>query len=313
MKRNRFWKRLAWSAGALFLFLNLFCAWHAWKFTHFTNTTAARTNPNRLSAFGKLKTLVVGVDNPRPVNRSVPPVPYETITLQSDFPLEAWLIRTPKAKGTVVLFHGYSGHKSSMTDRAMILREMGFNTLLVDFRGSGGSGGNYTTVGFQESRDVKAAYDYLRRSGERNIWLLGTSLGAAAVLKAVKDGGVQPKGLILEAPFATLYEATCARFRAVGAPEVPLAALVVFWGGTLHGFWGFGHRPAEDARSVKIPALVVYGEKDERVERWEIDAVFGNLDGKKKLVIFPESGHVNFLSRNRPEWTAALREFIKEE
>ncbi len=137
MKRSRLWKRLAWSAGILFLLLNLFCAWHAWKFTHFTNTTAPRTNPNRLSAFGKLKTVVVGVDNPRPVNNSIPPVPYKTIILQSDYPLEAWLMSVPKSKGTVVLFHGYSGKKSSLIDRAMILREMGFNTLLVDFRGSG--------------------------------------------------------------------------------------------------------------------------------------------------------------------------------
>lgn len=313
MKRNRFWKRLAWFAGVFFLLLNLFCAWHAWKFTHFTDTTAPRTNPNRLSAFGKLKTVVLGVDNPRPENKGVPPVPYETITLQSDFPLEAWLVRTPHAKGTVVLFHGYSGKKSSMIDRAMILRELGVNTLLVDFRGSGGSGGNYTTVGFQEARDVKAAYDYLRKSGERNIWLLGTSLGAAAVLKAVKDGGVEPKGVILEAPFATLYEATCARFRAVNAPEFPFAGMVVFWGGAIHGFWGFGHQPLEDARAVKMPALVLYGEKDERVERWEIDAVFENLGGRKELVTFPGAGHVNFLSRHRPEWTAALRVFIGRE
>lgn len=313
MQRNRFWKRLAWTVAVLFLLLNLFCAWHAWKFTHFTHTTAPRTNPNRLSTLGKLKTVVLGVDNPRPVNNSVPSVPYETITLHSDFPLEAWLVRVPRARGTVVLFHGYSGKKSSMIDRAMIIRDMGFNTLLVDFRGSGGSGGNYTTVGFQEGRDVKAAYDYLRKSGEKNIWLLGTSLGAAAVLKAVKDGGVEPRGLILEAPFATLYEATCARFRAVGAPEVPLAGLVVFWGGAIHGFWGFGHRPMTDARSAKMPAMVIYGEKDERVGRWEIDAVFINLGGEKRLVTFPEAGHVNFLSRYRPEWTAALREFMKVE
>lgn len=313
MKRKRLWKRLAWGTGIFFILLNLFCAWHAWQFTHFTSTTAPRTDPRKLSVMGKIKTVVVGVDNPRPVNRGVPPVPYETIMLQSDYPLEAWMVRAPRAKGTVVLFHGYSGKKSSMIDRGMILRDLGYNVMLVDFRGSGGSGGNYTTVGFKESRDVKVAYDYLFAKGERRIWLLGTSLGAAAVLKAMKDGGMSPKGIVLEAPFATLYEATSARFRSVGAPPVPLAAFVVFWGGAIHGFWGFGHMPMEDAKSVGVPAMVIYGEKDERVDRWEIDAVFGNLKGKKRLVTFPEAGHVNFLSRYRPEWTAALREFIKEE
>jgi pimeloyl-ACP methyl ester carboxylesterase len=295
----------------LFLLLNAFACFHAYKFTHFTDADVRRTNPGRLGAMGKLKVVVAGVDNPRPVNRHTPGRSYQTIRLQSGEPLEAWLIRTPGAKGTVALFHGYGAAKSRMLERSEVLLGLGYNTFLVDFRGSGGSGGNATTIGYKEAQDVKAAYDYLASHGAQNIYLLGTSLGAAAILKALKDYPIQPEGIIIEAPFSTLYEAACARFRAVGAPAFPMAGLVVFWGGIINGFWGFSHRPVDYAKYARVPVLMFYGEKDGRVDRKEIDEIYANLPGPKKLVTFPEAGHVNYLSHYSREWTAAVSEFVQ--
>ncbi|RPD39163.1 alpha/beta hydrolase [Chitinophaga barathri] len=311
MQRSKFIRRTGWTLLTLFLLVNAFACFHAYKFTHFTSATVQRTNPNRLGFAGKLKVMVAGVDNPRPVNRDKPGRAYETIRLQSHEPLEAWMIRTPGAKGTVALFHGYGASKSRLLERAEILLGQGYNTLLVDFMGSGGSGGNATTIGYKEALDVKAAYDYLAAHGEHNIYLLGVSLGAAAILKALKDYPVKPEGVILEAPFSTLYEAACARFRAIGAPSFPMAGMVVFWGGVINGFWGFGHEPVEYAKSARVPVLMVYGEKDGRVARKEIDDIYNNLPGPKKRVTFPEGGHVNYLSQYGREWTSAVGEFIK--
>lgn len=311
MRTFRTFRRTAWTLAVLFLLVNAFACFHAYKFTHFTTADVQRTNPGRLGFAGKLKVVVAGVDNPRPVNRNKPGRAYETIRLQSYERLEAWMVRAPRAKGTVALFHGYGAAKSRMLERAEILLGLGYNTLLVDFMGSGGSGGNATTIGYREARDVKAAYDYLDARGEQHIYLLGTSLGAAAILKALDDYPVKPEGVILEAPFSTLYEAACARFRAIGAPPFPMAGMVVFWGGAINGFWGFNHKPVEYARAAHVPVLMVYGEKDGRVARKEIDEIYNNLPGPKKLVTFPEAGHVNYLSGYSREWTAAVAEFIK--
>jgi pimeloyl-ACP methyl ester carboxylesterase len=54
-----------------------------------------------------------------------------------------------------------------------------------------------------------------------------------------------------------------------------------------------------------------YGEKDGRVDRKEIDEIYANLPGPKKLVTFPEAGHVNYLSHYSREWTAAVSEFVQ--
>ena len=41
--------------------------------------------------------------------------------------------------------------------------------MLVDFRAHGNSDGNTCTIGYDESEDVKLAYDYISNKGEKNI------------------------------------------------------------------------------------------------------------------------------------------------
>lgn len=276
IRTKKILKRLAWTLLVLFLIVNVFAGFHAYKFTHYSDTKAPKTDPRKLSLAGKLKTICFGVDNPRPVTLRKPAQPYETVMLQSHERIECWYIKTPQAKGTIAIFHGYSGEKSSMLDKSDEFLAMGYNTLLVDFMGSGGSGGNQTTIGFKEAKDVKAAYDHLQSIGTQNIYLFGTSQGAVAILKALHDYPIQPRAIIIECPFATLYQAAAARFKAVGVPVFPLTGFLVFWGGVENGFWGFNHQPVEYAKAVKMPALLFYGEKDERVNRQEIDDVYKN-------------------------------------
>lgn len=312
LRTKKILKRIGWALLMLFLLVNLFAGFHAYKFTHYSDTKAPKTDPRKLSLAGKLKTICFGVDNPRPVNLRKPAQPFETVHLQSYERIECWYIKTPQAKGSVILFHGYSGEKSSMLDKSDEFLAMGYNTLLVDFMGSGGSGGNQTTIGYKEAKDVKAAYDHLQATGEKNIYLFGTSQGAVAVLKALHDYPIKPTAIIIECPFATLYQAAAARFKAVGVPVFPLTSFLVFWGGVENGFWGFAHQPVEYARSVKVPTLLFYGEKDERVQRQEINDIYNNLAGKKELVTFKEAGHINYLKKYRNEWHTATSQFLQK-
>ncbi|HSI90903.1 MAG TPA: hypothetical protein VK927_07270, partial [Adhaeribacter sp.] len=60
-------KKALFVAIILFLSLNLIAAFHAYRFTHFATEANAKTaHPMQLSGFGKLKTLLFGVKNPRP-------------------------------------------------------------------------------------------------------------------------------------------------------------------------------------------------------------------------------------------------------
>jgi uncharacterized protein len=310
MKFKKFLKKLGWLTIIVFVLMNFVAYFHAYKFTHFSNSTGAKTKANNLAFGQKVKALVLGINNPRPINLSTPARPFETISLQSNKRIECWLIKADSARGSVILFHGYGGEKSSMLDKADEFLNLGYNTLLVDFMGAGGSEGHQTTIGFKEAEEVKSCYDYLSDKGEKKIYLFGTSLGAAAILKSIHDYPIKPAGIMIECPFGSLYQATAGRFRALKVPPFPVAGLLVFWGGVQNGFWGFSFKPVEYAKSVKCPALMLYGEKDERVTRKEIDDLFGNLQGSKTLKTFALAGHENYLKNYKDEWVKEVELFL---
>ena len=312
MKTKRKWiKRSLITLGIIFLVMNLVAIFHAYKFTHFDPTISDKTaQPQQLSFGEKVKTLFFGVNLPRPENDRIPLRAYETIRLKSNREIECWHIKTEQPKGTIILFHGYGGEKSSLLDKSEIFINQGYNTLLVDFMGAGGSEGNQTTIGYLEAEQVKTCYDYLVKKGEKNIYLFGTSMGAVAIMKCINDSQITPKGIILECPFGTMHETVCARFNSMNVPTFPMANLLMFWGGIENGFWAFGHNPIEYAKAIEYPTLLLYGAKDVKVSRSEIDEIFANLKGKKELIIYPEAGHENYLNRYQNKWTEDVSRFL---
>lgn len=101
-------------------------------------------------------------------------------------PLKAWFLSAEGApRGTIILAHGIDGNRSNMLPRAAFLVHDGYNVLDVDLRDHGGSGGNYASPGYLESRDILGAISYLRRNGQMGpLVAMGHSYGAVAALWA---------------------------------------------------------------------------------------------------------------------------------
>jgi len=294
-----------------FILLNVIAIFHAYKLTHFSNQKTEKTkHPSQLTSWEKLGALIFGVNNPRPVNDKLPEQEFQTIRLEGDHQIECWYIPAG-VKGSVILFHGYAGKKSGMLDKANVVIELGYNALLIDFMGTGNSEGDQTTIGYFEAEQVKTAVEFLTGQGEKNIYLFGTSMGAVAIMKAIDDYRLDVAGIIIECPFGSMYETVCARFRSMKAPTFPMAGLLVFWGGVINGFPAFQHNPSAYAKNIAVPALLMYGERDDRVSRKEIDEIFSNLAGKKTLRTYPFAGHENYLIKYRDEWTRDVGAFLK--
>jgi alpha-beta hydrolase superfamily lysophospholipase len=295
--------------------LNFTAYRQARAFTHFART-GRRTRPQLLSFGEKAGALLTGVVVPRPENRETPRdvgLAYERHVFPGGrgVPLEGWLIPRAEARGTVVLFHGHAASKDSQLREARVFHEMGFDALLVDFYGSGGSGGDETTIGFYEALDVTEAYKYARGLPQGGpIFLYGASMGAAAVLKAVADDKLRPAGLVLECPFDSLITTVRHRFTGRGLPSFPLADLLVFWGGAQEGFNGFHFRPAESASSIDRPTLLMNGDDDPWVRPAEARAIAGALKGPTTLKFFAGVGHDSCLRHKPDEWKEAVREFL---
>jgi len=215
------------------------------------------------------------------------------------------------AKGTVLLFHGYGGEKSSMLEKSDIFNNLGYSTLLVDFMGSGKSEGNQTTIGYLEAEQVKSSFEYIKEKGEQHIYLFGTSMGAVAVMKAINDFAINPKSIILECPFGSMYKTVRARFNIMGIPSFPMAELLVFWGGIQNGFWAFSHNPTTYATKINCPTLLLQGGVDKKVSLEETQEIFKNIKAKKYLKIYKNAGHENYLLTYKQEWIKDVERFIK--
>lgn len=309
-------RRLALLLLLALLVLNGLAYLHARAFTRFL-AAGERTAPiEALRWTDKARLLLTGASIPKPANRFTPAalgLPYETHTFATTggIRLEAWWIPRPDCRGLVLLFHGYTDAKSALLPEAAALHELGFCTFLVDFRGSGGSSGLETTLGYREAEDVAAAVAYASQlAAPRPLVLFGTSMGAAAVLKAVADGGARADRLVLESPFDRLLTAVRRRVALLGGPPFPLAHLLVFWGGVQQGFNGFRHDPVDYAAHVDVPALVLQGEADTRVRVEEARAVFDRLRGPKVFRLVPGGSHGSLLRADPASWKAAVREFL---
>lgn len=299
--------------ATVFILINIVAFFHAYKFTHFTDNKSEKTkSPEKLTSFEKAKILFFGVNNPKPKNTKLPSQKYETLKLQSNKEIECWLIKTNNSKGTIILFHGYGSEKSSMISKSDEFLKLGFSTMLVDFMGSGNSQGNQTTIGFDEAKEVKTSFDYLVHKGEKNIYLFGTSMGAVAIMKCINDTQIKPKAIITECPFGSMYTTVCARFKKMNAPTFPMAGILLFWGGIQNGFWGFDHNPTEYAKNINCPTLLLYGEKDKSVSRKEIDEIYSNLKGQKERIIYKNTGHENYLIKNKLEWSKNISDFLSD-
>jgi dipeptidyl aminopeptidase/acylaminoacyl peptidase len=268
--------------------------------THYAPTGTRTAPPERLSLVDKLRAVVIGVTVPRPRNARTPAdvgLPFDTVRVPvgSASSMEGWLIRAADvgaARGVVLLFHGYAASKDSLLEAAVAFHDLGWTCLLLDFRGSGGSDGDRTTIGFTEAEDVAAAVSWTAEAlGAPRPVLYGTSMGAAAVLRAMAAEHVPARALVLESPFDRLLTTVEHRFEALGLPPVPGAMLLLFWGSVDGGFNSFAHNPVTYASHVAAPTLVLHGAHDPRVREAEARAVADHIAGPHELVVFPDAGH----------------------
>lgn len=303
------------AAGLLgFSAANAVAYMHAWRFTHFVPGGVETGNPEDLSFWTKAGLLFTGVSVPRPANTATPRRSFTTHRFETTdgLSLEAWYVPASDPAGTVVLFHGYTGVKSDLLEHAEAFHSLGYDSLLVDFRGSGGSDGDETTIGYREADDVAAAVAFAREElGAGPVFLYGQSMGAAAILRAVGPGELDVDGIIVSCPFDRLTTTVANRFELMGAPAFPGTELLLFWGSVQQQYWCFEHAPIEYAPSVACPTLQLQGADDTRVTLEEARSIFDALAGEKRFVPFEGVGHLaSCLRADRKLWLHEVGAFL---
>ena len=67
------------------------------------------------------------------------------------------------------MFHGYGSSRSEIIPEATAFYNLQYNVFMIDFRAHGSSEGDICSMGYFEANDVRAAYNYIKAAGEKNI------------------------------------------------------------------------------------------------------------------------------------------------
>ncbi len=137
---------------------------------------------------------------------------YQQVSFKSkvdSLVLKGWLIKAAENKQTVIFAHGYGKNRLQsdvpLLPLAQVLVRNGINVLMFDFRNSGESDGEITSVGQFEVRDLAGAVEFIKQHQELNqkISLFGFSMGASVALIV---GAQEPavSAVIADSPFADL-------------------------------------------------------------------------------------------------------------
>lgn len=297
--------------------LNVVAALQAHAATHFVPESPSLEQQLALLLPQRIWTLLTGVKIPRPVNHATPAdhhLPYElhTIPLGTGEQLEAWYVPHSAPRGLVIMFAGYAGVKEALLTPAAYLYQFGYSSLLVDFRGSGGSSGTDTTLGIREAEDVVAAFAYASRQWpEQPLLGYGISMGATSLMCAVALYALKPRVLILEGPFDHLVTTVRHRFDAVGVPSFPAVDLLVFWGSVQSGSNGWAHNPVDYAATIACPTLLMRGERDPWITVGEMQSIADAIPTRPQIVTVPSRGHEMPFVYGDPElWATSVRQFL---
>lgn len=162
-------------------------------------------------------------------------------------------------------FHGYKG--AALRDFCggdPFSRRQGCNTLLVDQRAHGNSGGCTITFGVKERLDCLAWVNYAanRFGKETKIFLTGVSMGAATVLMAselpLPENVV---GIIADSPYTSPKEIIQKVCRDMKLPA--RAIYPVLWlGALLFGHFRIVGGAEEAVKHATVPILLLHGEGD---------------------------------------------------
>ncbi len=164
--------------------------------THFSASGSRTPSIEAMSPPEKAWAVLTGVNVPRPKNTHTPQdvglqFTTETISFQNGDTLEAWSIRQTEPRGIIILFPAYAESKESELAQAAAFHNMGYSTLMVDYRGVGGSSGDDTTLGVREAKDVARGHAPRRKS--RQACNHGRAPPKRACARAKDPGPVAPK------------------------------------------------------------------------------------------------------------------------
>ena len=259
---------------------------------------------------------IVGTEATRSANRPIGLPPAElaakelSIASESGSQIAAWFSRQENARATIILLHPIRGSRKSMVERALLLRQHGYSTLLIDLQAHGESPGEHITMGHLERLDVQAAVRFLRdESPEQKIGVIGWSLGGASALLA----DLNVDAMILESVFPTFRRAVHNRVQMrLGFLHYAIAPLLWLQFRPRLGISVSQLRPLDHIASLQCPVLIAAGDVDQRCTVEESRELFEHAKEPKHWLLFEGARHEDLFRFDQETYSKSVLQFLDE-
>ena len=218
-----------------------------------------------------------------------------------------------EVKGTVIFLHGIRAYKEHFLPMCKLLSKKGFNSVIIDLRGHGESGGTYCSFGYYEKYDIVSLMDQLildKRLGE-NIGVWGQSLGGAiaiqtmAIDKRIKFG-------IIESTFSDLNIVSTEYLkRLLGVENKLFSDYLLNRAYAIAALEIEEVVPKESVKNITHPILLVHGTEDKRINIYHAKLNFKNIVSKNKIFIEVEGAtHLNVWKKGGGQYFKTVLNFL---
>lgn len=191
----------------------------------------------------------------------------------------------------VIYCHGNSGCRADANEAAIILLPLNITVFTLDFSGSGLSDGNYVSLGWNETDDLKAVVNHLRTDElVSRIGLWGRSMGAVTCLMY---GAQNPSiaGMVLDSPFANLNNLMMELVDVykIRLPKFTVKVAVQYMRKAIQKKAHFDIMDLDTVQVAKksfIPALFGHATEDAFIQPHHSDLIFKAYSGDKNIIKF---------------------------
>ena len=184
----------------------------------------------------------------------------------------AWHVPARPGHPVILYFHGNGDYLASFFGRFRRLISDGTGIVAVSYRGYAGSSGRPSEQGLLQDAAAAYAFTTARYSADK-IVVWGFSLGTGVAVALAAEQPV--RRLILQAPYTSIVD--------VAAPA--------FWFAPVRLLMRDQFRSDLRIGQVKVPLLVMHGERDPTIPIALGERLFAMANEPKQFVRFPEGGH----------------------
>jgi fermentation-respiration switch protein FrsA (DUF1100 family) len=225
------------------------------------------------------------------------------LTTEDNVKLAAWY--TPPQNGVVIVVaHGYGDKRSEYY--YLLFARKGYGVLAWDARAHGESGGEFSSIGYYEVLDAKAALDFaLTQPGVEHIGAWGGSMGAVTMIRATAQYP-EIEALVADSPFATLEEQMDLR-----VPFPLMRPLIRFFAKNETGIRLDMVRPLDDiARISPRPVFIIQGMGDRMVSIDSAQSLYDAAGEPRQLWLEDGVPHLGMFVSYKVEYTERVIGFF---